>query len=98
MTLLKKELNVKDIKIIKTKTLNNNIRISYDTRLTKQLKLEGEIREVVRQIQDMRKKLGKKPEDKVNLVIPDKFKPLVSDIKNRLMVRKISFGKVLAVK
>ena len=40
-----------------------------DTKITPELKLEGNYRELVRAVQDMRKKIGLTPNDVISLVI-----------------------------
>lgn len=71
--LIKDELNVKDIKLVKAikaeKNLvvekENDLEIALNTRITPELKEEGMVREVVRQIQGMRKKAGYKPRHRI---------------------------------
>jgi isoleucyl-tRNA synthetase len=55
--LIKEEVNVKKITFGKT--------FKLDTKITPALKEEGMVREVIRQIQEMRKKAGLKPKDKI---------------------------------
>ena len=57
LKLIEEEVNVKKITFGKTLKLN--------TKITPELKEEGLIREIVRQIQDMRKKTGLKPQDEI---------------------------------
>ena len=54
-------MNVKEI--IFDKKIEKEIEL--DTIITPELKKEGQIREIIRQIQDMRKKAGLKPNQKV---------------------------------
>ncbi len=55
--LIKEEVNVKKITLGKT--------FKLDTKITPALKEEGQVREVIRQIQALRKKAGLKPKDKI---------------------------------
>ena len=57
LDLIKEEVNVKNISFGKN--------FQLDTKITPQLKEEGIIREVIRHIQEMRKKIGLKPKDKI---------------------------------
>ena len=57
LDLIREEINVK--KIVFSKTLK------LDTKITPKLKEEGIIREVIRNIQEMRKRAGLKPENKI---------------------------------
>jgi isoleucyl-tRNA synthetase len=59
LELIKEEVNVKKITFGKT--------LKLDTKITPELKEEGIIREVIRQIQAMRKKAGLKPKDKISV-------------------------------
>jgi isoleucyl-tRNA synthetase len=71
--LIKDELNVKNV------VLDKNIKdeIELDTEITKELKEEGLARELVRQIQQMRKEAGLVPQDMISI----KYK--VSSIKHK---------------
>ena len=59
LDLIKDEVNVKEIIFGKT--------LKLDTKITQELKEEGIIREVVRQINEMRKKAGLKSKDKISI-------------------------------
>ena len=62
--IMKEELNVKEVKH------NAGIEsVELDTNITPELKEEGDFRELVRAVQDMRKKAGLKPEDEVVFAI-----------------------------
>jgi len=73
-TLIKDELNVKKIIFEKRSELKSSERsdlgeVLLDTKITPELKLEGNYRELVRAVQDMRKKIGLTPNDVISLVI-----------------------------
>ena len=55
--LIKEEVNVKKI--------NFGKELKLDIKITPELKEEGTVREIIRQIQEMRKKAGLKPQDKI---------------------------------
>ncbi|MEK7503705.1 MAG: class I tRNA ligase family protein [Patescibacteria group bacterium] len=59
LELIKEEINVKKISFGKDLKLN--------TEITAELKEEGMVRDIIRQIQDMRKKSGLKPQDKISV-------------------------------
>jgi isoleucyl-tRNA synthetase len=72
--LIQAELNVKKVtlvKKIKTKDTQTNgkLVVALNTTITPELEKEGLVRELVRTIQDMRKKEGFKQEDKVNVAL-----------------------------
>jgi isoleucyl-tRNA synthetase len=59
LNLIKEEINVKKIIF--------GDRLKLDTNITPELKEEGTIREIIRNIQEMRKKSNLKPEDKISV-------------------------------
>ncbi len=65
--LIKDELNVKNVIM---KYGKDELRVSLDTKLTKDLQLEGEAREFIRTIQNERKKLGLSVKDKIRIMSP----------------------------
>ena len=91
--LILSELNVKNIII--------NKKIRYPKKEVKvseeELKKEGELRELIRQIQNRRKILGLKPNEKVKLIIPSKFKEDIEIIKKKIMVKEITVANKLEV-
>jgi isoleucyl-tRNA synthetase len=60
LNLIKEEINVKEIILGKELKLN--------TELTEELKEEGAMRDIIRQIQEMRKQSGLKPQDRVDII------------------------------
>jgi len=64
LELIKEEVNVK--KIVFDKKIEKELEL--DIQITPELKEEGELRDIIRYIQDMRKKSGLKPEDKISIV------------------------------
>jgi len=74
LNLAKEELNVKKIILvdkIKEKDLaigeDQGIKIAIDIKITPELKREGMIREIIRQVQQMRKDANYKPKDKIKV-------------------------------
>jgi isoleucyl-tRNA synthetase len=63
LNLIKEEVNVKEI------VLDPKIKreVELDTKITPKLKEEGIVREIIRQIQEMRKTAGFKPKDKISV-------------------------------
>jgi isoleucyl-tRNA synthetase len=66
ISLIKDELNVKKVSFEKGK---GEIAVAFDTNLTQELKDEGEARNIVRGIQQERKKLGTSLDEKVNVTL-----------------------------
>ena len=63
LNLIKEEVNVKEI--LFDKDIDKEVKL--DTTLSNELKEEGLVREVIRHIQEMRKKTGCRPEDKISI-------------------------------
>lgn len=63
LCLIKEEVNVKDV------AFDNSLKegVILDTKITEELQKEGDLREVVRSVQSMRKEAKLIPQDKVNL-------------------------------
>ncbi len=91
--LILSELNVKNI------IINNKIRYpKIEVKVSEEdLRKEGELRELIRQIQNRRKIMGLKPREKVKLIIPNKFRENIEVIKNKVMVKEIVFSDKLEV-
>jgi isoleucyl-tRNA synthetase len=87
---------VKNIKFAKGDVLQ----VELDTNITPELKEEGSYREIVRAIQDMRKKAGLNPNDIISLNIKSEedTQKLINKWKSELMktvgVKDIIFGEV----
>ncbi len=77
LDIIKEELNIKEIKLVEKPTQGENwIReeegeqfVNLFTLITSDLRKEGIVRELIRMIQDLRKKQEYKPEDMINLYI-----------------------------
>ncbi len=66
--LIKDELNVKNIAVGE---------VSFDMTITPELKLEGDYRELIRVIQDLRKEKGLMPQDIISLTLPAKYQEII---------------------
>jgi isoleucyl-tRNA synthetase len=92
LELLKEEINVKEIVFGKE--------FKLDTQITPELKEEGMIREIIRQIQEMRKGIGLKPKNKALLSIScsDELRKTLEKYKEELQMKTkmkdILFGKI----
>lgn len=83
--LLREELNVKKI-TIKT---GEELKVKLITELTPELKEEGWARDLVRSIQEMRKKAGTKLGEKIIVSLPDWPKKFESEIKKAVLAERI---------
>lgn len=88
--LLKEELNVKKVEFIEQK---GDLEVDFNFDITPELKLEGEAREIVRMIQDERKKLGTSLDEKVRVVLPDWPAGFEEYIKQKALVSNLKKGR-----
>lgn len=92
--IIKKELNVKKVSFEKGK-----FDVFLDTKITPELKKEGIFREILRQVQDMRKRLSLKKENKIKVFFeaPEEIKKVIKDfeknLKKRAIIEKIESKK-----
>ncbi|MCC7436601.1 class I tRNA ligase family protein, partial [Candidatus Nomurabacteria bacterium] len=86
--LIKDELNVKNVDI--------SDEVSFDTNITSDLKLEGEYRELVRLVQDMRKEKGLTPQEEISLSLPENYEEIVGKFDEDL--KKIVGAKEISIK
>ncbi len=94
-SLLEAELNVKKVEFRTVK--DAEIGVQYDTELTDELKTEGEIRDLIRKIQNKRKKLGVQVSDKIHLVLPEKFKEYEPAIAHEVQASEVTYGDEMDV-
>ena len=95
--LIKDEINVKSVSFEEGDTLS----IELDTVITAELKREGDLREFLRALQDMRKEKGLVPDDLVETLTiqTDRdgegfVKEFEEEIKKQIRVKNISFGEL----
>jgi len=94
--LIKQELNVKEVEFTQSK---DELTVELETKITPQLKAEGEVREMVRQIQELRKKAGCRLGQKI-IVFGPKFpkqSKLRQFLKQKVLAVKLSPGKNLKI-
>lgn len=91
ISLVEEELNIKNFE--EDKNIENDFYL--DTEITPELKKEGQYRELVRAVQDMRKKLGLTPSDVILLALSIDAKEIVdgfeNDFKKTVLAKEISF-------
>ncbi|MFC1775645.1 class I tRNA ligase family protein [Patescibacteria group bacterium] len=93
LELIKDEVNVKKVEFVEIKDLKideafdvSTARVELDTNITEELKREGQMRELLRQIQSLRKKENLTPDDVVELKITtgDAGKKLIKEFEESI--------------
>ncbi len=88
------ELNVKSVEY----SAGSEVSVVLDTEITPELKREGDFRELLRAIQDMRKKAGLTPSDPITLSLPKEAEVTVAGdmevLKKIVLAHDVSFGNV----
>ena len=97
LKLIKDELNVKEI--IWDENISQDVEL--DTEITPALKEEGELRELVRGLQELRKKAGLTPSKKITLLVQAEIQArefvekFANDIKKSAGIEKIEFSALI---
>jgi isoleucyl-tRNA synthetase len=94
--LIVEELNVKKI-IFKSVDKDKEITVEFDTRLSPELVKEGKLRDLIRQIQEERKKMAISPEKKIRLTVPEEFENFKKQIIGKVACDQLVFGPTLKV-
>lgn len=89
ITIIAEETNVKSVEISKEVTL--------DTNLNDDLIAEGQFRDLVRQVQVMRKENGLSLSDKIKIVAPSWPKSFEAELLAKTLANSITIGEVLAI-
>jgi isoleucyl-tRNA synthetase len=97
LELIKEELNVKEV-ILVASSESLEASVELDTEITPELKREGEYRELVRMVQDLRKEKGLLPSDVITLTLPEKYRETISgfgeEMKKTVGAKEITFTDV----
>ena len=94
LQLTKEEINVKEII---EENDQGKLTIILDTKINPKLKAEGEARDIMRKIQQLRKKRQLQPNELVTISLPSWPKDFEKEIKEKTSVAKIKKGKELAI-
>jgi len=94
LEIVKNELNVKEIEIIKS---SDNLTVSLDLNLTDELKAEGEARDLIRSIQSLRKEANLDLKDKVKVFAPEWSKMFEQEILSKTLAVSIEKSSELKI-
>lgn len=92
--LLKDELNVKEVMLSEG---GEELEVLLDTTLSQELKDEGEARDIMRLIQDERKKLELSPDEKIIVVLESWPKSFEKDIMKKTQIESLTQGDAFSV-
>jgi len=92
--LIKEELNVKEIEFVEGK---GELEVEFDTKITPELEAEGEARELVRKIQDLRKGSGCQLNDQIVVEAPSWPRNLTDYIKGKTLAAELRVGPKLKI-
>ena len=87
------EVNVKKVEIKKAKSIS----VKLDTKITASLKLEGEAREIIRQIQQARKEAGCDLNELVQVKLPTWPKKFEKEIKSQTLAKELTISDKLEI-
>jgi len=95
LKLIEDELNVKKVEVLQGK---GELKVELDTNINEELKIEGEVRDLIRQIQELRKTAGCLLDEKVIVYIPNVQKAFEDFIKKQTLASEIHEGETLSIK
>lgn len=94
--ILADELNVKEV-LLKSDAEQTNPAADFDWEVTPELKREGDVRELIRAIQDARKQLSLKPSDRIVLVVDARTHDCIGTLETEMLrvvgAREIRIGE-----
>lgn len=93
LQLIKEELNVEAVKLKSGKSLQ----VTLDTAITEELKLKGELRGLIRQIQEKRKQANTDMDELVDVTLPSWPKQYEAEIKQKTLIRNLIQGDELKI-
>ncbi len=88
LSILSDELNVKSVVWQKGETLT----VTLDTTINAELEAEAKAREIIRTIQGVRKEIGTKLDEKINVTLPEWPKEHEDLIKKKTLIQDLSIG------
>jgi hypothetical protein len=94
--LISSELNIKEIHW-ESKGNDAQTQVRLDTTITPKLKAEGDARDLVRQIQDLRKKAGCRLDEKIVVLAPSWPLDFEDYIKKETLAESITVGDALSI-
>lgn len=89
--LIEDELNVKDVSLTDEKK-GEELEVDFDLTMTPELEAEGKARDIIRMIQDERKKLETKPTEVIDVTLEEWPEAFEEEIKRKTLTATLSKG------
>lgn len=89
LDLIKDELNVKEIELKD----GDELEVKFETKITKNLEEEAKARELIREIQNLRKKKRVKMDEWIEVCLPDWPEKWEKEIKKKALIKRIKKGE-----
>ena len=94
LDIIKTEINVKNIEVIPSK---DNLVVTLDTNITPELKEEGDSRDLIRQVQSLRKEASLDLKDKINIFAPKWSAKFEEEIRTKTLAESITKSDQLKI-
>lgn len=99
IAIIQDELNVKEVRTDDSLPAGT---VALDTTITDALKREGDLRELIRMVQDLRKEQGLTPDQSIALTLPTQYQNLVKEFEveftKKVLADKLAFeGEVIQI-
>lgn len=97
--LIKDELNIIDVSFIPeiSEKEKQGLYVELDTEITEELRRKGQVREIIRAIQEARKQAGCALDEYVTVTLPEWPEELESEIKRKTLVKEITRGNEIKI-
>ena len=95
--IIQEELNVKEVRFKIVDKKNDDLEVDLDTKITETLELEGLMREIVRNVQQIRKKIGLEVSDRIKLIVVSdstKIQKVLNDKELKSVIMKETLSEV----
>lgn len=96
LDIIKNELNIKSVKMTNL-GISNNLTVTLDTEITPELKAEGDARDLIRQIQSLRKEQQLDLKDKIKVFAPNWPQNFEKDILGKTLAVSIEKSDILKI-
>ncbi len=94
LQLIKEELNVEEIKLVNQDT---NLSATLNTTITEDLKQKGQLRDLLRSLQEARKLADCRLDEVVDATLPEWPKIFEDQIKHKALIRELKVGDKLSI-